>query len=102
MFAHCVKLTNSVFENIGIITEIQANAFSGCSDLNLNWYSFYSIKIIGDNAFSGNNVIADLLFSPTLEEIGNAAFQNVYALRTVRLPPKMTKIGQIKNLALFL
>lgn len=52
-----------------------------------------SVKMIGENAFEGNQYISSLTLSEGLTEIGNNAFKNCENLRKVKLPKGFYRIG---------
>ena len=74
------------------VTEIKANSFTGCS--NLNYITIpESVTTIGDSAFA-NTPIRSVNQAKGIRKIGNKAFQNCSELFWIDMSNSLTEIGE--------
>lgn len=74
------------------MTEIQKNAFYGCTAL--SYLTFQEgLKTIGDTAFYGCSKLSSVYIPDGVTEVGDYAFGNCAALSNVHLPESITKCG---------
>ena len=76
------------------VTDICANAFSGCNALVYVTFSENShLTTIGNSAFSGCTMIHDIKLPETLTTIGQNAFNGCSNLASISIPYNVTSIG---------
>ncbi len=75
------------------VTSIGADAFSGCSDLQIS-FSTASITYIGESAFANCNLLDGIIFGEGLRELPSNAFMNCTGLVSVLLPSTVTYIDE--------
>ncbi|MBR2732086.1 MAG: leucine-rich repeat protein, partial [Clostridia bacterium] len=83
---------NGVYTVADKVTEIGANAFSGCVGVKKIVLG-NSVRIIREEAFLNCTGLEEVVMNTTLEEIGDRAFMNCSALTEVSFPLRMTIIG---------
>lgn len=92
-----VLLSNTYHGDKGIlkfdadVTEIQAEAFKGCSNI-VSMTLPNTVATIGGSAFEGNKGLHTILLSESLKEIGTKAFYNCISLRSINIPNGITEI----------
>lgn len=86
-------LTN--IEIVRNVTEIDAYAFYGCSDLLLlDFVSESKLEKIGDYAFGGGNVIEKVTLPDGLTGLGRRAFYKSASLQSVKFGSSLKEIGE--------
>ena len=76
------------------VTDICANAFSGCNALVYVTFSENShLTTIGNSAFSGCTMIHDIKLPDTVTTIGQNAFNDCSNLASISIPYNVTSIG---------
>jgi len=82
------------------VTEIGAYAFANTGITSVTLPS--SIKVIGDNAFSGCKTLAKVNIPEGVTQIGKSAFSNTGLTGDLRIPNSVTEIGSnaFENLAI--
>jgi len=91
-FFYAVNLTSVTISQSGILTDIGADAFSGCSALaSVNIPS--SVRTIGSYAFFGCASLTGIDMPSSLVSIGDSAFSGCASLPSVNLPAGTVSIG---------
>lgn len=86
-FAGCTALSSVSMQR----GEIGESAFENC--WSLCRLSLERITSIGDNAFSNNTALYDLILPDTVTVIGNGAFRGCCSLSSLVLPESVTSLG---------
>ncbi len=74
-FSGCTGLTSVSFANGSVLTSIGANAFAGCTSLKSNVYLPASLTSIGNRAFYGDSSLSYVRFqNPTAPVLGTEVF----------------------------
>ena len=94
-----VLLSNTYHGDKGIlkfdadVTEIQAEAFKGCSDI-VSMTLPNTVVTIGGSAFEGSKGLHTILLSESLKEIGTKAFCDCISLRSINIPKGVAEIKE--------
>jgi len=90
---------NSGFTELNVedgstFTELPLYVFGTNSKLKSMNIANTQVKDIANYAFSGNRMLKDVSFSPTLEKIGDDAFSDHLKIDTITFPETLEEIGQ--------
>jgi hypothetical protein len=92
-FYDCKALKEIVFAQNGLLRKIGDSAFSGCDIESITIPSI--VNTVGTYAFNGNKKLTSVVFEEGIElsEISNQMFWACSALKSITIPPSVTKMG---------